>query len=301
MSKNVNKRKMNLEVKTMKLIDLTCSKCGATLQVNPELTKCMCQYCGNEMLIDNEVQHHSLDNGFEFGYQAELGRIHARQDFIKEQKERERQEQIAKQKELEKHKLEQKRLEDEYKIKKNNNKGTKDIYIQSTLYKIISLTLAYGTGLYFESIFIEEEMAYFIICMVLITHILGFIAVLIDFNIHNRWVTLACVPIYCVIGIWKTTNTFSSCIYGIIIGGYLGIILKLRWIIIILVCLVIYAIYKFNNLPERKKYTRTFKCGKCKTESEVIMTYEQNTFNCPKCGNIAKVQSVKEKATIENK
>lgn len=44
----------------MKLIDLTCSKCGATLQVNPELSKCICQYCGNEMLIDNEVQHHLI-------------------------------------------------------------------------------------------------------------------------------------------------------------------------------------------------------------------------------------------------
>lgn len=65
----------------MKLIDLTCSKCGATLQVNPELTKCMCQYCGNEMLIDNEVQHHSLDNGFEFGYQAEMGKQQAQQEM----------------------------------------------------------------------------------------------------------------------------------------------------------------------------------------------------------------------------
>lgn len=65
----------------MKLIDLTCSKCGASLQVNPELTKCMCQYCGNEMLIDNEVQHHSLDNGFEFGYQAEMGRQQAQQEM----------------------------------------------------------------------------------------------------------------------------------------------------------------------------------------------------------------------------
>lgn len=65
----------------MKLIDLTCSKCGASLQVNPELTKCMCQYCGNEMLIDNEIQHHSLDNGFEFGYQAEIGRQQAQQEM----------------------------------------------------------------------------------------------------------------------------------------------------------------------------------------------------------------------------
>lgn len=67
----------------MKLIDLTCSKCGATLQVNQDLRKCMCQYCGNEMLIDDEIIHHSIDNGFDFGYQAELGRIQAQ----KEQKE----------------------------------------------------------------------------------------------------------------------------------------------------------------------------------------------------------------------
>ena len=45
----------------MKLIDLTCSKCGATLQVNPDLKKCMCQYCGNEMLIDDETIHHNLN------------------------------------------------------------------------------------------------------------------------------------------------------------------------------------------------------------------------------------------------
>ena len=58
----------------MKLIDLTCSKCGATLQVNPDLKKCMCQYCGNEMLIDDEVVHIQLDNGSNFGYQQEMGR-----------------------------------------------------------------------------------------------------------------------------------------------------------------------------------------------------------------------------------
>lgn len=58
----------------MKFIDLTCSKCGATLQVNSDLKKCMCQYCGNGMLIDDEIIHHKLDNGFEFGYQTQLGR-----------------------------------------------------------------------------------------------------------------------------------------------------------------------------------------------------------------------------------
>lgn len=58
----------------MKLIDLTCSKCGATLQVNSDLKKCMCQYCGNEMLIDDEVVHIQIGNGSNFGYQQEMGR-----------------------------------------------------------------------------------------------------------------------------------------------------------------------------------------------------------------------------------
>lgn len=71
----------------MKLIDLTCSKCGAQLKVNPELSKCMCQYCGNEMLIDDEVKHHKLDNGFDFGYQAEMGRLKAQAEYQKQQKE----------------------------------------------------------------------------------------------------------------------------------------------------------------------------------------------------------------------
>lgn len=65
----------------MKLIDMQCTKCGSTLQVNPELSKCICQYCGNEMLIDQEVQKHEVNvqgnvnmtGGFEFGYQQQMG------------------------------------------------------------------------------------------------------------------------------------------------------------------------------------------------------------------------------------
>lgn len=66
----------------MKLISLECSGCGAKLEINPELKKCMCQYCGKEMLIDDEVKkvEHRLENGFEFGYHQELGRMKALQD-----------------------------------------------------------------------------------------------------------------------------------------------------------------------------------------------------------------------------
>lgn len=61
----------------MKLIDLTCNKCGAQLKANADLKKCSCNYCGNEMLIDDEVIHHQIDNAFDAGYQAEIGRQQA--------------------------------------------------------------------------------------------------------------------------------------------------------------------------------------------------------------------------------
>lgn len=65
----------------MKLISLQCKNCGATLEVNRELTKCMCTYCGNEMLIDNEIQTYKLENGYQFGYEQELGRLRAQHQY----------------------------------------------------------------------------------------------------------------------------------------------------------------------------------------------------------------------------
>ena len=37
----------------MKLMNITCNKCGAHLSVNSELNRCMCQYCGNEIMLSN--------------------------------------------------------------------------------------------------------------------------------------------------------------------------------------------------------------------------------------------------------
>ena len=39
----------------MKLITLTCPKCGAQMEVNPELEAIICNYCGNKMLIDKKL------------------------------------------------------------------------------------------------------------------------------------------------------------------------------------------------------------------------------------------------------
>ncbi len=70
----------------MRLVDLTCSKCNAVLQENPEFKKCICQYCGNEMLIDDEIQKRQVEftNAFEFGYQQEMGRQKAIEDYKKQ-------------------------------------------------------------------------------------------------------------------------------------------------------------------------------------------------------------------------
>ena len=64
----------------MILITLTCPKCGAQMEVNPELEAIICNYCGNKMLIDREVVEQKITGGFEFGYQQEQGRLKAQQE-----------------------------------------------------------------------------------------------------------------------------------------------------------------------------------------------------------------------------
>lgn len=98
----------------MKLIELTCNKCGAELKVNADLKKCMCQYCGNEMLIDDEIIHHQIDNAYDAGYQAEMGRQQAIKD-IEKQKQQEIIAQQMKQQEEQRRQQEEarKRLDEE--------------------------------------------------------------------------------------------------------------------------------------------------------------------------------------------
>ena len=40
----------------MKLVSLNCKSCDALLEVNEELKKVTCNYCGTEFMIDNEVK-----------------------------------------------------------------------------------------------------------------------------------------------------------------------------------------------------------------------------------------------------
>lgn len=64
----------------MKLISLTCPNCGAKLEVDASLGKAYCQYCGAQVLIDEEKRNIKLDNAEETGYQFEKGRQRAQME-----------------------------------------------------------------------------------------------------------------------------------------------------------------------------------------------------------------------------
>ena len=57
----------------MKLIDTTCPKCGANLHIDAECQSVFCEYCGGQILIDDEVQHLQIDNAENAGYAFEKG------------------------------------------------------------------------------------------------------------------------------------------------------------------------------------------------------------------------------------
>ncbi len=52
----------------MKLVDLNCPGCGAAIKVNQELSRGVCNFCGREFLIDDEVQKMEIVNGRQLGF-----------------------------------------------------------------------------------------------------------------------------------------------------------------------------------------------------------------------------------------
>ncbi len=64
----------------MKLIKLTCPSCGAKLEIDGARQKAFCQYCGTELLVDQERHRIELDNAEEAGYQFEKGRQKAQRE-----------------------------------------------------------------------------------------------------------------------------------------------------------------------------------------------------------------------------
>ena len=64
----------------MKLIDTTCPKCGANLRIDADRQSAFCEYCGAQILIDDEVQHFQIDNAENAGYAFEKGRQRAQHE-----------------------------------------------------------------------------------------------------------------------------------------------------------------------------------------------------------------------------
>ena len=64
----------------MKLIDLNCPSCGANMKANAELKKAICNFCGHEIIIDDEKISIEITNGKQFGYDQEIGRQQARNE-----------------------------------------------------------------------------------------------------------------------------------------------------------------------------------------------------------------------------
>ncbi|MBR4779990.1 MAG: hypothetical protein IK014_01370 [Lachnospiraceae bacterium] len=73
----------------MKLIELKCPACGAEMKVNSDINRVICVYCGKEMLVDNGVTELVIANGYDYGYEQEMGRLKAQEDFRIEQQKRE--------------------------------------------------------------------------------------------------------------------------------------------------------------------------------------------------------------------
>jgi len=69
----------------MKLVELTCSGCGAKLEVDADQEKCFCKYCGKEFILDREIQYFQEVGGYENEYGKMKGRLDAQRAFMEEQ------------------------------------------------------------------------------------------------------------------------------------------------------------------------------------------------------------------------
>lgn len=45
----------------MPIVDVTCPHCGAPLKVNPEAKRLICQYCGNEFIVEEAIKSFNVE------------------------------------------------------------------------------------------------------------------------------------------------------------------------------------------------------------------------------------------------
>ena len=61
----------------MKLLSIVCPHCGAKLQTTPNAKMLTCDYCNNDVMIDEEVKRVCLVDAEQAGYEFEMGRQRA--------------------------------------------------------------------------------------------------------------------------------------------------------------------------------------------------------------------------------
>ncbi len=87
----------------MKLVDMTCTGCGANVQVDAAVKVATCTVCGKQMLISHSGE-------FGAGYEQEMGRIQAQRD-AEENWKKEREERIRQKEEEKKRAAQQKEMD----------------------------------------------------------------------------------------------------------------------------------------------------------------------------------------------
>ena len=64
----------------MKLVQVKCENCGATMMVPEDSTSVKCEYCDSVFALDDEAAHVKFDNAKQAGYEFERGRIRAQKE-----------------------------------------------------------------------------------------------------------------------------------------------------------------------------------------------------------------------------
>ena len=65
----------------MKLISIVCPNCGAKLQTTANAKMLTCDYCNNDVMIDDEVKRVCLADAEQAGYEFEMGRQRAMKEL----------------------------------------------------------------------------------------------------------------------------------------------------------------------------------------------------------------------------
>ena len=181
----------------MKLIELKCPQCSAELKADADQKQCVCQYCNNVILIDDEVQHIQYDNMGQSGYDFEMGRLQA-QEAYRENKIKQQQEAIEKEKRLKEEQkrkeLEQKRLEEEQKQQRAQEKRDKVVSLFISLFVGIGWIIKKAISFVINRVvpFIKNKIIPFIIkhkkiCLPVIVVVILFIILICNPTVRMAW------------------------------------------------------------------------------------------------------------------